>query len=238
MRRASRAFAAAAVVLAIHCGSSHDASFTHDGDDAFVASIEGSYAATTRSGATVTLRLCEDTSPNASACIVADIGTASDCPSECHLIRSGGRSKEESLPVEKTGCGCAGAHADMPLSATLGLGGAVLRMTGTVNLSPSESEPYGEPRRIFASAASARTGDRTTGADASGFFRHDGKLELSVRASATPVAEVADGAADASRAAADGGGEAPAVVVSGEKLLFTKVPATDEPCDHGAERSP
>lgn len=220
MKRASALGGCAALVLAVHCGSDRTATFTRDGDASFVASIAGAYAATAKSGASVSLTLCEDTSSDALACVAPAIGTASDCPSQCHRIMGGGRGSDETLPVERSGCGCGGASADLAVVVTLQAAGGSARLTGIVNLSPSESDPYGEPRRVFASAS----GDRSAPSDASGFFHHDGRLELQVRATAAPRPPVQ--VADAS--AADASADAAPAFVSGEELVFAKVPG--DPC--------
>lgn len=203
MKRASALGGCAALVLALHCGSDRTATFTRDGDASFVASIAGAYAATAKSGEAVSLTLCEDTSPDAAACVAPAIGNASDCPSACHRIVGGGRGSDETLPVERSGCGCGGAHADLAVVVTLSTAAGSARLGGIVNLSPSDSDPYGEPRRVFASTSN----DRSAPSDASGFFDHDGKLEVQVHPTAAPPGSP---------------------FVAGEELVFTKVDG--DPC--------
>lgn len=232
MRRASALGGCAALVLALHCGSDHTATFTRDGDASFVASVAGAYAAIAKSGEVVSLTLCEDTSRDAVACVVPEIGNASDCPSECHAIKGAGRGSDETLSVERSGCGCGGAHADLAVVVTLSTAGGSTRLTGIVNLSPSESDPYGEPRRVFVSTSN----DRSAPSDASGFFRHDGQLELQVHATAAPrpPVEVADAsAADAATPGRPAEGGLPDTTpgspfIAGEELVFAKAPG--DPC--------
>lgn len=173
----------------VSCGGSHEASFTPATDRAFADGLRGTYVANSSIGE-VTLALCP-TDGLEGLCAEPSIGSASACSTECHVIRSDGQGGAESLDIGDNGCTCATASAELGVRVTLTWSGGTTSLDGSVQTTPEDGEPYGDPLRIF-------TGEKQTpgAAVAKGWFMQDGRLQLDVRATSDAGAAAVPGVAE------------------------------------------
>lgn len=167
--------------VSFHCGGGDDAKYGPAEDDAFVASVTGTWSATTQSGAMLSLVICED--PSRSVCAAPTFGRASDCEEQCHVIRGGGAGASESLARGEGGCGCRGARGELGVRLVLGTDPSAQRsLTGLVDVSPEGGSGYGPVRRLFATLPDNESGR----ADVTGYDR-EGALVVEIGPAAVPA---------------------------------------------------
>lgn len=182
-------FVSIVAIYAVSCGGSQEASFTPASDRAFADGLRGTYAANSSIGK-VTLALCPKDDVEG-LCAEPSIGSASACSAECHVIRSDGHGEAESIDIGDNGCTCSTASAELGVRATLAWPGGSTSLDGSVQTTPEDGAPYGDPIRIF-------TGEKQQAgaAVAKGWLMQDGRWQLDVRATSDAGAAAVPGVAE------------------------------------------
>ncbi len=170
----------AALVFALHCGSSDEATYTPDTDARFVESVAGEYVGDGPTG-TITIVLCEDEGPSG-VCSSPAIGRVADCPGACHRIRGRGAGTRETLSTDGGGCDCPGARAELAIRGSIAEAGTETALSGALSMNTASGDPYAMPWRIFASTDADGDGAATVRGN-----MEVGRLVVTVRGATHPM---------------------------------------------------